>query len=112
MVNDPDDDEAVHIHPTLDWRVPIALILTIFLQTIALVGTGSWFLSKLDARVDANMLGIQTAIIRLAIIEIQQDETAISSARFDQRMIAFDRHLRRFEEILGLYRDQKIIPEE
>lgn len=94
-------DETEHMpHLQVDFRIPIALVLTIIAQTVALVAVGSWYLSDLDGRVTVVESVAQDNVSRVAIVEERQYEMDKGAARLDERLNAFDRQLSRFESIL------------
>jgi hypothetical protein len=88
-------------HWTVDRRVPLALVLAILFQTVALVSIGSWYLSELNGRVTVVEEKVISSIERVAIVEERQYEADKGAARLDERLKAFDRQLSRFEGILN-----------
>ena len=88
-------------HWTVDWHVPLALILTIAAQTLALVAVGSWYLSELDNRVGIMEKTSVSYGFDIREIRSQLHDSDTMAARFDERLQSFDGQLNRFDFILN-----------
>lgn len=80
--------EAEPRHWTVDRRVPIALVATIFIQTMGLVGVGAWFVSEINGRVTTAEQRIEQNYKRVAIVEARQQDAETLAARLEERIIA------------------------
>ena len=86
---------------------PFALIFALFLQTVALFATGSWYISKMATQVDINLIYIEASKLRIAAVELKQHSLSLNSARFDERLLAFDEQLHSFDAILKRYGESR-----
>jgi hypothetical protein len=73
-------------HLQVDFRIPLALVLTIIAQTVALVAVGSWYLSDLDGRVTVVESIADDNLNRVTIVEGRQYEADKGAARLDERL--------------------------
>ncbi len=98
-------------HWIVDRRIPIALVATILLQTVALVGIGAWYASDFASRIERNAevieetraraeaaLAIQKT--RLDALERRQSSADELAARLEERLVAQGRQLDRIERTL------------
>ncbi len=109
-------------HWTVDRRIPLALVLTIIVQTVALVAIGSWYASDFNGRITTNSRDLQAARERLTaqmtaqrsrleLIERRQNDAVTAAARLEERIISQGRTLSRIERLLDdLYRSRERNP--
>jgi hypothetical protein len=108
-------------HWPIDRRIPLTLLAAIFVQTLTLVGIGSWYLSAYNSRIVAvedelrrtsDSLKTESVASKLKADQFQKKqgkfETAV--ARLEERMAAANSTLSRIEWLMKDLKDDRPPP--
>lgn len=88
-------------HWHLSKSVPITLIFTIFIQTMAFV----WYFSDLNSAVDQNRIDIAKHDSRIRQLELLVNQQAVALGRIEQNLVAIKETLQRLEQSVNSNRD-------
>ena len=89
-------------HWTVDRKIPLALVLTIVLQTAGAL----WWASKLESRVQAVEVKTATDSVRLDAVEKAGIDTGKSIAHIEERLIANAEASKRIEAAIDRLNDK------
>ena len=81
-------------------KISLGTAALILAQTLGLAGVGAWYMSALEKRVDYNSELVQQNKRQIETVRAQQAATDNNAARFDERLIAFDHQLKRFDVLI------------